>query len=139
MTTAAPIASAIAESRGEIVDEEALPYAPDSFDRVVSALALQYVTDLPGALAQIRRALKPDGLFFSACFAGETLAELRNAWLFAESETPQGVSPRIAPMIGVREMGGLLQRAGRQATDRQAFLRGAAIAAATILPCPATS
>ena len=112
VTTAAPIASAIAESRGEIVDEEALPYAPESFDLVVSALALQYVNDLPGALAQIRRALKPDGLFLGCLVGGQSLRELRAAMTQAEIELRGGASPRVAPFADVRDMGGLLQRAG---------------------------
>src|SRR5207237_2866847 len=75
-------------------------------------LALQFVNDLPGALIQIRRALKPDGLFLAALLGGDTLTELRQAFAAAESEIEGGVSPRIAPFTDVREMGALLQRAG---------------------------
>jgi SAM-dependent methyltransferase len=81
------------------------------FDAVFSLLDLHCVNDVPGYLAQCARSLKPDGLFMACCFAGETLAELRNAWLAAEAARG-GVSPRVAPMIGTREMGALLQRAG---------------------------
>ena len=93
-------------------DEEALPFADASLDLVVSALALQAVNDLPGALVQIRRALKPDGLFLAALFGGETLTELRQSFAEAESEMESGVSPRVAPFADTREAGALLQRAG---------------------------
>ncbi|HKY95778.1 MAG TPA: methyltransferase domain-containing protein [Kiloniellales bacterium] len=94
------------------LDEEALPFGPGSLDLVVSCLGLHWVNDLPGTLAQIRYALKPDGLFLAALFGGETLAELRQAWLDAESRTRGGVSPRVAPFVEVRDAGSLLQRAG---------------------------
>ncbi|MET0432135.1 MAG: methyltransferase domain-containing protein [Hyphomicrobium sp.] len=93
-------------------DEEALPFAAGSLDLVVSGLSLQFVNDLPGALVQINRALKPDGLFLAALFGGETLKELREAWILAEDELIGGTSPRVAPFADVRELGGLLQRAG---------------------------
>ena len=93
-------------------DEEALPFADGSLDLVVSALALQFVNDLPGTLIQIRRALKPDGLFLAALIGGDTLTELREAFAAAESEIEGGVSPRVAPFADVRELGALLQRAG---------------------------
>jgi SAM-dependent methyltransferase len=96
----------------EIVDEEHLPYAPESFDLVVSSLALHAVNDLPGALTQIRRVLKPDGLFVASLFGGETLSELRQAFAAAELEMRGGASPRIAPFAEVRSLGGLLSRAG---------------------------
>jgi SAM-dependent methyltransferase len=95
-----------------IADEEALPFAAGALDLVVSALALQSVNDLPGVLVQIRRALKPDGLFVAALFGGATLAELRQSFADAEAEIEGGVSPRVFPFADVREMGGLLQRAG---------------------------
>lgn len=94
------------------LDEEALPFGPGSLDLVVSCLGLHWVNDLPGALAQIRYGLKPDGLFLAALFGGETLAELRQAWLDAESRTRGGVSPRVAPFVEIRDAGALLQRAG---------------------------
>jgi NADH dehydrogenase [ubiquinone] 1 alpha subcomplex assembly factor 5 len=93
-------------------DEEALPFAPASLDLVVSGLALHLVNDLPGALVQIRRALKPDGLLLASVLGGETLRELREAWLLAETEVAGGVSPRVAPFADVRDLGALLQRAG---------------------------
>ena len=93
-------------------DEEALPFADGSLDLVVSGLALQFVNDLPGTLIQIRRALKPDGLLLAALIGGDSLTELRQAFAAAESEIEGGVSPRVAPLADVRELGGLLQRAG---------------------------
>ncbi len=89
-----------------------MPFAPASLDLVVSGLALHHVNDLPGSLVQIRRALKPDGLFLAALLGGETLKELREAWLIAEDEVSGGASPRVAPFADVRDLGGLLQRAG---------------------------
>ena len=91
---------------------EALDLPPKTYDAIFSLMDLHCVNDVPGYLAQCSAALKPDGLFMSSCFSSETLGELRQSWLAAESETTGGASPRIAPMIGVREMGGLLQRAG---------------------------
>jgi SAM-dependent methyltransferase len=93
-------------------DEEALPFADGSLDLVVSALALQLVNDLPGALIQIRRALKADGLLLAALIGGESLNELREAFAQAESEIEGGISPRLAPFADLREFGVLLQRAG---------------------------
>ena len=99
-------------AHGVVCDEEALPFADECFDLVVSGLSLQYVNDLPGTLAQIRRLLKPDGLFLAAMVGGESLTELRQATLQAEAEFCGGVSPRVAPFGDVRDLGGLLQRAG---------------------------
>jgi SAM-dependent methyltransferase len=93
-------------------DEEALPFASDTLDLVVSGLSLQAVNDLPGVLIQIRRALKPDGLFLAALLGDDTLAELRQSFAIAESELDGGVSPRVAPFPDLRDMGALLQRAG---------------------------
>jgi SAM-dependent methyltransferase len=93
-------------------DEEALPFGNETLDLVVSALSLQWVNDLPGALAQIRRALKPDGLFLAALIGGETLGELRESLAVAESEIEGGASPRVSPFVEVRMLGSLLQRAG---------------------------
>jgi len=93
-------------------DEELLPFAEGSLDLVVSALALQFVNDLPGALIQIRHALKPDGLLLAAMIGGDSLTELRSAFAAAESEIEGGISPRVAPFADIRELGGLLQRAG---------------------------
>ncbi|GJD65357.1 methyltransferase domain-containing protein [Methylobacterium frigidaeris] len=93
-------------------DPEALPFADRSFDLAVSLLALQHANDLPGALVQVRRALKPDGLFVGCLLGGRTLTELRQVLTQAESEVEGGVSPRVAPFAEVRDLGGLLQRAG---------------------------
>jgi SAM-dependent methyltransferase len=82
------------------------------FDLAVSLYSLQWINDLPGALVQIRRLLKPDGLFVAALFGGSTLNELRDAFAHAESATRGGVSPRVSPFADVRDMGGLLQRGG---------------------------
>jgi NADH dehydrogenase [ubiquinone] 1 alpha subcomplex assembly factor 5 len=95
-----------------VAEEDALPFADASLDLVVSGLSLQLVNDLPGALVQIRRALKPDGLLLASLLGGATLKELREAWLAAEAEISGGASPRVAPFADVRDMGALLQRAG---------------------------
>ena len=95
-----------------VADEEALPFAPESFDLIVSVLGLHWVNDLPGALIQIRHALKPDGLFLGAFLGGATLTELRTALLEAELAEEGGASPRVAPFAELRDAGGLLQRAG---------------------------
>jgi len=92
--------------------KEALPLAPQSLDLAVSALALQFVNDLPGVLTQIRRALKPDGLLLAAMIGGDTLTELRQSFAAAEAECEGGVSPRVAPFADLRDVGALLQRAG---------------------------
>ena len=93
-------------------DEEALPFRDGALDLVVSALSLQFVNDLPGALVQIRRALRPDGLLLAALAGGDTLMELRQAFAQAEAEIEDGISPHVAPFADVRELGALLQRAG---------------------------
>jgi len=93
-------------------DEEALPFANRGFDAVFSLLSLHWVNDLPGALIQVCRALKPDGLFLAAMLGGETLKELRTALLEAEIEVEGGAGPRVSPFADVRDLGALLQRAG---------------------------
>jgi SAM-dependent methyltransferase len=93
-------------------DTEALPLPPESIDLALSALAFQFVNDLPGVLAQIRRALRPDGLLLAAMIGGDTLTELRQAFAQAEAECDGGVSPRVAPFADLRDVGSLLQRAG---------------------------
>jgi len=92
--------------------DERLEAGGDGCDLAVSVLALHGLNDLPGALAQIRRALKPDGLFLAALFGGATLTELRESFAAGEIATLGGVTPRVAPMADVRELGTLLQRAG---------------------------
>lgn len=109
------VASVTAAGWGEaerLADDAGRPLAPETVDLVVSALALQFVNDLPGALAQIRRALKPDGLLLAAMLGGDTLTELRQAFAQAESEIEGGASPRVAPFADLRDIGALLQRAG---------------------------
>ncbi len=101
------------ETRPAVVgDSEFLPFASESLDLVVSALALQWVSDLPGVLAQVRRALKPDGLLFCNMLGGETLYELRECLTLAEAEITGGAAPRVAPFAELRQIGALLQRAG---------------------------
>lgn len=95
-----------------VADEEWLPFAEDSFDLVTSCLALHWVNDLPGALIQMNRALKPDGLFLGAMLGGSTLNELKECLVAAELEVRGGVSPRTSPVAGVSDAGMLLQRAG---------------------------
>jgi NADH dehydrogenase [ubiquinone] 1 alpha subcomplex assembly factor 5 len=92
--------------------EEMLPLAPRSLDLVVSVLSLHWVNDLPGALTQIRRALKPDGCFIGALLGGDTLQELRSALILAEQERCGGISPHVSPMAHLRDCGMVLQRAG---------------------------
>ena len=93
-------------------DEEFLPFAAESFDLVASCLSLHWTNDLPGALIQIRRALRPDGLFLAAMLGGDTLVELRGALLEAEAATAGGTSPRTSPVAGVQDAAALMQRAG---------------------------
>ena len=104
-TTASPGVSVVA-------DPELLPFAPGSFDMIASCLDLQWVNDLPGALTQIRFALKPDGLFLGCLAGGETLKELRAALMEAELLVTGGASPRVSPFADLRDMGALMQRAG---------------------------
>jgi SAM-dependent methyltransferase len=109
----APLAAAGEPSLALVAgDEENLPFTPECFDLAVSALSLQNLNDLPGALVQFRRVLKPDGLFLGCLLGGHSLLELRTALAVAETEIFGGVSPRVAPFADVRDMGGLLQRAG---------------------------
>jgi SAM-dependent methyltransferase len=99
-------------TRVEFSESETLPLEPESLDLAISALALQFANDLPGVLAQIRRALKPDGLLLAAMIGGDTLTELRQSFAAAEAECEGGVSPRVAPFADLRDIGALLQRAG---------------------------
>jgi SAM-dependent methyltransferase len=108
--------SPLAAGRGAYVcavgDLERLPLAAESCDLIVSLMALHHVNDLPGALIQIRRALRPDGLFLGALAGGDTLTELRHSLTVGESEVLGGAAPRVAPFADVRALGGLMQRAG---------------------------
>ncbi len=94
------------------LDEEALPFAPESLDLAVSLLSLHWTNDLVGALIQVRQALKPDGLFLGALLGGQTLTELRQALLQAESEILGGAGPRVSPFADAFDGSALLQRAG---------------------------
>ncbi|MFC3695471.1 methyltransferase domain-containing protein [Chenggangzhangella methanolivorans] len=95
-----------------VADPQAIPLAAESFDLVVSGLALQFADDLPGVFAQVRRLLRPDGLFLVALLGGDTLTELRQSFAAAEAEIDGGLSPRVMPFADVRAVGALLQRAG---------------------------
>lgn len=100
------------DGRGTVADFETVPFAPESLDLAVSLLSLQAMNDIPGFLAQVRRALKPDGLFLAAFAGAGTLGEMRESLIAAETELYGGASPRVAPFADVRDAGALLQRAG---------------------------
>jgi SAM-dependent methyltransferase len=113
----APLRAALALDAREdglrlVADEEALPFANASLDLVVSGLALQWVDDLPGVFAQVRRILAPDGLFLACMIGGLSLFELRQALIETESEVSGGAGQRVSPFVDMRDLGGLLQRAG---------------------------
>lgn len=95
-----------------VCDEELLPFRSESFDLILSNLSLHWVNDLPGSLIQIRQSLRPDGLFCASLFGAGTLSELRDVFWEAEMELKSGVSLRVSPFAEVRDLGGLLQRAG---------------------------
>ena len=107
-----PVMARRADALALAGDEEALPFKPGAFDLILSNLSLHWVNDLPGALAQIRMALRPDGLFLAALLGGATLRELRASLTEAEIEEAGGASPRISPFADLRDAGALLQRAG---------------------------
>ncbi len=109
---ATDISQCLVRAGGLAFDESELPFADASLDAFASVLTLHAINDLPGALAQIRRALRPDGFFIAALFGSRTLQELRFALTAAESEILGGVSPRVAPLLDIRDAGALLQRAG---------------------------
>lgn len=95
-----------------VCDDEWLPFGEEAFDLVVSSMSLHWVNDLPGVLIQANRALRPDGLFQAAMLGGETLWELRECLMQAELDVSSGVSPRVSPFAELRDLGGLMQRAG---------------------------
>lgn len=95
-----------------VADDEALPFAADTFDAVIGGLSLHWVNRLPQLLEEIREMLQPDGLCMLSCFGGETLRELRQSMAFASSELGIAMHPRLSPMIDIRDAGALLQRAG---------------------------
>lgn len=99
-------------TRQVLGNEESLPYEPGSFDLVLSNLSLHWINDLPGVLTQINHILKPDCPFIGAMLGGDTLFELRTSLQLAEQERRGGISPRVSPLADVRDVGGLLQRAG---------------------------
>lgn len=103
---------AILEADLDFIDPEQLPFAPNSFELIVSPLALHWINDLPGALIQLRLALKPDGLLLASLFGGETLHELRLSLIEAEAELTGGAGPRVSPFADLQDIAGLLQRAG---------------------------
>ena len=111
---ASPSAARLAGAAGltVVLDEERLPFAEASLDLAVSNLALHWSNDLVGALVQIRRALRPDGLFIGALFGGSTLTELRQSLLIAESEMGGGAGARVSPFADTFDGAALLQRAG---------------------------
>ncbi|KAJ2963993.1 hypothetical protein NQZ79_g1169 [Umbelopsis isabellina] len=100
------------EVERRVVDEEILPFEENSLEAVVSSLSMHWVNDLPGALIQIRRSLKPDGVFVGAMFGGDTLFELRTSLQLAELEREGGISPRVSPLTDSKDISNLLTRAG---------------------------
>lgn len=100
------------EIERRIIDEEELPFEPNSLECVVSSGALHWTNDLPGALVQIQRSLKPDGCFVGSMYGGDTLFELRTSMQLAEQEREGGISPRVSPMTDTRDCASLLSRAG---------------------------
>lgn len=102
----------LANGPGIVCDPEAWPFAAQSLELVVSMLTLHWANDLPGALVQARLSLQPDGLFLGVLFGARTLQELRECLLAAEAEIAGAASLRIAPLVEIRDLGGLLQRAG---------------------------
>lgn len=102
----------ISITRQVVVDEETIPFEPESFDLVLSSLSLHWINDLPGVLSQINNVLKPDCPFIGAMLGGDTLYELRTSLQLAEQERRGGMSPHVSPLADVRDVGGLLQKAG---------------------------
>lgn len=94
------------------LDEEYLPFGAQQFDLILVNLTYHHVNDLPGALLQAKRALKPDGLLLATMFGGQTLWQLRHSFMQAELALIEGVMPHIIPMADIKDIGGLLQRAG---------------------------
>ncbi|KAI0970880.1 S-adenosyl-L-methionine-dependent methyltransferase [Xylaria arbuscula] len=104
--------SQINMAREVLTHEETLPYDANSFDLVLSSLSMHWINDLPGVLAQINNVLKPDCAFIGAMFGGDTLYELRTSLQLAEQERRGGISPHVSPLADVRDVGGLLTKAG---------------------------
>lgn len=99
-------------TRQVLTDEETIPFEPQSFDLVLSNMSLHWINDLPGVLSQINNILKPDSPFIGAMLGGDTLFELRTSLQLAEQDRRGGISPRVSPLADVRDVGGLLQKAG---------------------------
>lgn len=99
-------------TRHVLSDQESLPFESGSFDMVMSSLSMHWINDLPGVLAQINRVLKPDCPFIGAMLGGDSLFELRTSLQLAEQERKGGISPHVSPLADVRDVGGLLQKAG---------------------------
>lgn len=99
-------------TRQVLEDEEMIPFEPSSFDLVMSSLSMHWINDLPGVLSQINSILKPDAPFIGAMLGGDTLFELRTSLQLAEQERRGGISPHVSPLADVRDVGGLLQKAG---------------------------
>lgn len=102
----------ISITRQVVDDEETIPFEPETFDLVLSSLSLHWINDLPGVLSQINNVLKPDCPFIGAMLGGDTLYELRTSLQLAEQERRGGMSPHVSPLADVRDVGGLLQKAG---------------------------
>ncbi|EFQ31675.1 methyltransferase domain-containing protein [Colletotrichum graminicola] len=99
-------------TRQVLVDEEHVPFPPETFDLVLSSLSLHWINDLPGVLTQINNVLKPDSPFMGAMIGGDSLFELRTSLQLAEQERRGGISPHVSPLADTRDVGGLMQRAG---------------------------
>ncbi|KAL2256326.1 hypothetical protein VTK26DRAFT_1834 [Humicola hyalothermophila] len=109
-----PFNSQLKLTRQVLDSDETLPFEANSFDMVLSSLSLHWINDLPGVLSQINHVLKPDTPFIGAMLGGDTLFELRTSLQLAEQERRGGISPHVSPLADVRDVGGLLQRAGFQ-------------------------
>jgi NADH dehydrogenase [ubiquinone] 1 alpha subcomplex assembly factor 5 len=109
-----PLTTPLNLTRQVLPDDESLPFAPSSFDMVLSSMSLHWINDLPGVLAQINSVLKPDSPFIGAMLGGDTLFELRTSLQLAEQERRGGISPHVSPLADVRDVGGLLGKAGFQ-------------------------
>ncbi|KAG2009064.1 hypothetical protein GB937_008003 [Aspergillus fischeri] len=107
-----PFNKGINLERQVVPDLETLPFAPNTFDAVLSSLSIHWINDLPSLLAQVNSILKPDCPFIAAMFGGDTLFELRTSLQLADLERRGGVSPHVSPLADVRDVGGLLNKAG---------------------------
>lgn len=107
-----PFNQEVSLSREHIADEESPPYEAESFDAVLSSLSLHWINDLPGCLTRINRILKPDAPFIGVMLGGDSLFELRTSLQLAELERRGGLAPHVSPLADVKDVGGLLTRAG---------------------------